>query len=66
MTYTPDYAGYNSKTMGGPAGKRSRGSSYLDVNFTQPISETWTFGAHYGYEKIKTFQSRTFKMLKPK
>jgi len=64
VTYTPDYAGYNSKTMGGTAGKRSRGSSYLDLNFIQPISGTWTFGAHYGYERIKNFSESNFQDVK--
>ena len=31
ITYTPDYAGYNSDTMGGTEGKRSRGTTYLDL-----------------------------------
>ena len=48
--------------MGGPEGKRSRGTTYLDLNFTQPINECWTFGAHYGYERIKTSQKLTFRI----
>lgn len=64
ITYTPDYAGYNSNTMGGPEGKRSRGTTYLDLNFTQPINESWTFGAHYGYERIKNFSEANFQDMK--
>ncbi|HHP0407175.1 TorF family putative porin [Acinetobacter baumannii] len=64
ITYTPDYAGYNSNTMGGTEGKRSRGTTYLDLNFTQPINESWTFGAHYGYERIKNFSEANFQDMK--
>ncbi|EMN4755665.1 hypothetical protein RGJ63_002677, partial [Acinetobacter baumannii] len=63
-TYTPDYAGYNSNTMGGTEGKRSRGTTYLDLNFTQPINKSWTFGAHYGYERIKNFSKANFQDMK--
>ncbi|MCP5793605.1 hypothetical protein NL312_32240, partial [Klebsiella pneumoniae] len=64
ITYTPDYAGYNSDTMGGTEGKRSRGTTYLDLTFTQPINESWTFGAHYGYERIKNFSEANFQDMK--
>ncbi len=50
--------------MGGPEGKRSRGTTYLDLNFTQPINDGWTFGAHYGYERIKNFSEANFQDMK--
>lgn len=62
ITYTPDYAGYNSNTMGGPEGKRSRGTTYLDLNFTQPINESWTLVPTMAMKELKTSQKLIFRI----
>ena len=64
VTYTPDYFGDNSDTLGGPAGKHSRGSGYLDVNLNQPLGQGWSAIAHYGHMDVKNFSEANFHDMK--
>ncbi|MCH7332159.1 TorF family putative porin [Acinetobacter modestus] len=61
ITYTQDYFGNNSDTLGIGNNKHSRGSGYLDVNWHQPITQGWSVDAHYGNQRIKNFSAASFQ-----
>ncbi len=61
ITYTQDYFGNNSVTLGIGNNKHSRGSGYLDVNWHQPITQGWSVDAHYGNQRIKNFSAASFR-----
>lgn len=61
VTYTQDYFGNNSDTLGVGNNKHSRGSGYLDVNWHQPITQGWSVDAHYGNQRIKNFSDANFQ-----
>lgn len=61
ITYTQDYFGNNSDTLGIGNNKHSRGSGYLDVNWYQPITQDWSVNAHYGNQRIKNFSAANFQ-----
>lgn len=61
ITYTQDYFGNNSVTLGIGNNKHSRGSGYLDVNWHQPITQGWSVDAHYGNQRIKNFSAASFQ-----
>ncbi|ENW99456.1 hypothetical protein F900_02622 [Acinetobacter modestus] len=61
ITYTQDYFGNNSYTLGIGNNKHSRGSGYLDVNWHQPITQGWSVDAHYGNQRIKNFSAASFQ-----
>lgn len=64
LTVTEDYFGYNSDTLGGPPGRHSRWSGYVDVigNFDLP----WGLKGqlHYGYQGVQNFSESEFQDLK--
>ena len=61
VTYTHDYFGNNSETLGIGTNQHSRGSGYLDVNWHQPIVQGWSVNAHYGYQEVKNFSVANFQ-----
>ncbi|ENU30859.1 hypothetical protein F991_01202 [Acinetobacter sp. CIP-A165] len=61
VTYTQDYFGNNSKTLGVGNDQHSRGSGYLDVNWHQPLGQGWSADAHYGNQRIKNFSAASFQ-----
>ncbi|WP_151738370.1 TorF family putative porin [Acinetobacter junii] len=61
ITYTQDYFGNNSDTLGIGTNKHSRGSGYLDVSWHQPLGQGWSADAHYGHQRIKNFSDANFQ-----
>ena len=61
ITYTQDYFGNNSDTLGIGTNQHSRGSGYLDINWHQPITQGWSMDAHYGNQRIKNFSAANFQ-----
>lgn len=61
LTYTPDYFGYNSRTLGIGTGMRSRGSGYLDINGTFDLGNNVSLLLHYGQQRVKNFSAYSFR-----
>lgn len=61
LTYTPDYFGYNSTTLGGGQDLHSRGSGYLDVNGTFDLGNGVSLLVHGGHQRIKNFSGANFR-----
>ena len=55
VTVTPDYFGDNSATLGQGQGLHSRGSGYLSLDGSFPLSSSYTLGLHYGYQSVRHF-----------
>jgi uncharacterized protein (TIGR02001 family) len=55
ITFTPDYFGYNSDTLGQGQGLRSRGSGYLALDGSFPLNERLTLSLHYGHQSVRNF-----------
>lgn len=54
-TYTHDYFGYNSATLGVGHNLHSRGSGYLSVDSKFPLGKRITLGLHYGHQSVRHF-----------
>jgi uncharacterized protein (TIGR02001 family) len=61
LTYTPDYFGYNSATLGIGNGRHSRGSGYLDLNGTFDLGSGYSLLLHYGNERVRNFSAYSFQ-----
>lgn len=61
LTYTPDYFGYNSSSLGIGTDLHSRGSGYLDLNGTFDVAESTTLLVHYGQERVRNFAAFGFR-----
>jgi uncharacterized protein (TIGR02001 family) len=61
LTYTPDYFGYNSATLGIGRGLHSRGSGYLDLNSTFDLGSGYSLLLHYGNERVRNFSAYSFQ-----
>ena len=61
LTYTPDYFGYNSSSLGIGQDLHSRGSGYLDLNGTFDVAEGTTLLVHYGQERVRNFAAYSFR-----
>ncbi|HWW08504.1 TorF family putative porin [Collimonas sp.] len=61
LTYTPDYFGYNSATLGIGSGLHSRGSGYLDLNGTFDLGNGYSLLLHYGNERVRNFSAYSFQ-----
>lgn len=64
LTYTPDYFGYNSATLGIGTGQHSRGSGYLDLNGTFDLGSGYSLLLHYGNERVRNFSAYSFQDAK--
>ena len=64
LTYTPDYFGYNSATLGIGSGQHSRGSGYLDLNGTFDLGSGYSLLLHYGNERVRNFSAYSFQDAK--
>jgi len=63
-TYTKDYFGYNSDTLFIGSNQHSRGSGYIDANFTYDFGSGYGVLLHYGHERVKNFSSFDFSDYK--
>jgi uncharacterized protein (TIGR02001 family) len=61
LTYTPDYFGFNSSSLGIGAGLHSRGSGYAEVNGTFDVAEGTQLLVHYGQERVRNFAAYSFR-----
>jgi uncharacterized protein (TIGR02001 family) len=61
LTYTPDYFGYNSSSLGIGTDLHSRGSGYLDLNGTFDLGHDTSLLVHYGQERVRNFAAYSFR-----
>ncbi|WER48013.1 TorF family putative porin [Cupriavidus sp. WKF15] len=61
LTYTPDYFGYNSASIGTGNDLHSRGSGYLDINGTFELGYGVSLLLHYGQERVRNFAAYGFR-----
>jgi len=64
LTYTPDYFGYNSTSLGVGNGKHSRGSGYLDLNTNIDLTHGFSLLLHYGWERVQNFSAYNWQDAK--
>jgi len=57
LTYTPNYFGYDSQSLGIGNGKGSRGSGYLDLNTNVDLTHGFSLLLHYGWERVQNFSA---------
>lgn len=57
LTYTPDYFGFNSNSLGIGNGQRSRGSGYLDLNTNIDLTHGFSLLLHYGWQRVQNFSA---------
>ncbi|MGN6233585.1 MAG: TorF family putative porin [Trinickia sp.] len=57
LTYTPNYFGYDSQSLGIGSGKNSRGSGYLDLNANIDLTHGFSLLLHYGWERVQNFSA---------
>ncbi|HTH76361.1 MAG TPA: TorF family putative porin [Trinickia sp.] len=57
LTYTPNYFGYDSQSLGIGNGKGSRGSGYLDLNTNIDLTHGFSLLLHYGWERVQNFSA---------
>jgi uncharacterized protein (TIGR02001 family) len=57
LTYTPNYFGYDSQSLGIGSGKGSRGSGYLDLNTNIDLTHGFALLLHYGWERVQNFSA---------
>ena len=57
LTYTPNYFGYDSQSLGIGNGKNSRGSGYLDLNTNIDLTHGFSLLLHYGWERVQNFSA---------
>lgn len=56
VTYTKNYFGYNSRSLGEGVGQNSRGSVYLVANANFPFAKTFNLGLHVGHQYVSNFR----------
>ena len=61
LTYTPNYFGYNSNTLGIGDNKNSQGSGYLDINGNFDLSNGYNLLLHYGAQRVRNFAAYNFQ-----
>ncbi|SBV35181.1 conserved exported hypothetical protein [uncultured Stenotrophomonas sp.] len=64
VTFTRDYFGYNSATLGTGVDKHSRGSGYLSVDAAFPLGEQFSLGLHAGKQSVRNFNEANWKDAK--
>jgi uncharacterized protein (TIGR02001 family) len=57
LTYTPNYFGYDSQSLGIGSGKGSRGSGYLDLNTNIDLTHGFSLLLHYGWQRVQNFSA---------
>ena len=57
LTYTPNYFGYDSQSLGIGNGKGSRGSGYLDLNTNVDLTHGFSLLLHYGWQRVQNFSA---------
>ena len=57
LTYTPNYFGYDSQSLGIGNGKGSRGSGYLDLNTNIDLTHGFALLLHYGWQRVQNFSA---------
>lgn len=61
LTYTKDYFGDNSRSLGIGSDLHSRGSGYLDINGTFDLGNRLSLLLHYGQQRVKNFSDYSFR-----
>jgi uncharacterized protein (TIGR02001 family) len=64
LTYTPNYFGYDSQSLGIGSGKNSRGSGYLDLNTNIDLTHGFSLLLHYGWERVQNFSAYNWQDAK--
>jgi uncharacterized protein (TIGR02001 family) len=64
LTYTPNYFGYDSQSLGIGNDKNSRGSGYLDVNANVDLTHGFSLLLHYGWERVQNFSAYNWQDAK--
>ena len=64
LTYTPNYFGYDSQSLGIGNGKNSRGSGYLDLNTNIDLTHGFSLLLHYGWERVQNFSAYNWQDAK--
>ncbi|WP_116140998.1 TorF family putative porin [Trinickia diaoshuihuensis] len=64
LTYTPNYFGYDSQSLGVGNGKNSRGSGYLDLNTNIDLTHGFSLLLHYGWERVQNFSAYNWQDAK--
>jgi uncharacterized protein (TIGR02001 family) len=64
LTYTPNYFGYDSQSLGVGSGKGSRGSGYLDLNANIDLTHGFSLLLHYGWERVQNFSAYNWQDAK--
>ena len=64
LTYTPNYFGYDSQSLGIGSGKGSRGSGYLDLNTNVDLTHGFSLLLHYGWERVQNFSAYNWQDAK--
>jgi uncharacterized protein (TIGR02001 family) len=63
-TYTPDYFGYDAKSLGLPGTQNTRGSGYLDLNTNVDLTHGFSLLLHYGWEHVNHFNDYSWQDAK--
>lgn len=63
-TYTPDYFGYDAKSLGQPGTQNTRGSGYLDLNTNVDLTHGFSLLLHYGWEHVNHFNDYSWQDAK--
>ncbi|WP_338759779.1 TorF family putative porin [Massilia sp. METH4] len=61
LTWTPDYFGYNSRSLLAGDGLHSRGSGYAEVNGTFDLGNGASLQLHFGHERVRNFAAYSFR-----
>ncbi|HLX02902.1 MAG TPA: TorF family putative porin [Trinickia sp.] len=64
LTYTPNYFGYDSQSLGIGSGQGSRGSGYLDLNTNIDLTHGFSLLLHYGWERVQNFSAYNWQDAK--
>lgn len=64
LTYTPNYFGYDSQSLGIGSGKGSRGSGYLDLNTNVDLTHGFSLLLHYGWQRVQNFSAYNWQDAK--
>ncbi|PMS22000.1 choline dehydrogenase [Trinickia dabaoshanensis] len=64
LTYTPNYFGYDSQSLGVGSGQNSRGSGYLDLNTNIDLTHGVSLLVHYGWQRVQNFSAYNWQDAK--
>ena len=64
VTFTRDYFGDNSATLGTGIDQHSRGSGYLSVDAAFPLGQRLSLGLHAGKQSVRNFSEADWKDAK--